>query len=152
MRIYCIYKPEHIWFENIGKTTTNSKLRYLIPISKDKSGLGILMIYPDMHFAKYWNDLYIQNSKREFHIIIQQHLQMLFPNIHMPRPMYSVCKYWENGVGYWKPKYDSEILSEKILHINPLIPLYICGENYSDCQGWIEGALRTARIVISNIA
>jgi hypothetical protein len=29
------------------------------------------------------------------------------------------------------------------------IPLYICGEAYSDAQGWVEGALQTADLVLA---
>jgi hypothetical protein len=31
------------------------------------------------------------------------------------------------------------------------LPLYICGEAYSDAQGWVEGALRTAALVLAKI-
>ena len=28
------------------------------------------------------------------------------------------------------------------------LPLYICGEAYSDAQGWVEGALQTADMML----
>ncbi|MEO6935158.1 MAG: hypothetical protein ABI171_07420 [Collimonas sp.] len=28
-------------------------------------------------------------------------------------------------------------------------PLYICGEAYSDAQGWVEGALQTADMMLA---
>jgi len=31
------------------------------------------------------------------------------------------------------------------------LPLYIYGEAYSDAQGWVEGALRTADLVLAKI-
>jgi hypothetical protein len=31
----------------------------------------------------------------------------------------------------------------------PLQHLYICGEAYSDAQGWVEGALQTADLVLA---
>ena len=30
-------------------------------------------------------------------------------------------------------------------------PLYICGEAYSDAQGWVEGALQTADFVLQKL-
>lgn len=30
-------------------------------------------------------------------------------------------------------------------------PLYICGEAYSDAQGWVEGALQTADMVLDQL-
>jgi hypothetical protein len=29
------------------------------------------------------------------------------------------------------------------------LPLYICGEAYSDAQGWVEGALQTADLMLA---
>jgi monoamine oxidase len=44
---------------------------------------------------------------------------------------------WNIGVESWHVK-------EKILQPDPSAPVYICGEAYSDAQGWVEGALQTA--------
>ena len=37
--------------------------------------------------------------------------------------------------------------------VNPIknCPLYICGEAYSDAQGWVEGALQTADIMLKHL-
>ena len=44
-------------------------------------------------------------------------------------------------VGYWNFGVNSDIISNFL--INPLPNLYICGENYSQNQSWVEGALET---------
>jgi monoamine oxidase len=31
------------------------------------------------------------------------------------------------------------------------VPMYICGEAYSDAQGWVEGALQTAEDMLSRL-
>jgi hypothetical protein len=31
-------------------------------------------------------------------------------------------------------------------------PIYICGEAYSDAQGWVEGALQTADMLLAKFA
>jgi monoamine oxidase len=51
---------------------------------------------------------------------------------------------WNIGVKSWEVK-------ERI--IQPLTPrrLYICGEAYSDAQGWVEGALQTADAMLGRI-
>jgi monoamine oxidase len=48
---------------------------------------------------------------------------------------------WNIGVRSWDVKHEI---------IQPLQeqPLYICGEAYSDAQGWVEGALQTAEYVL----
>ena len=43
-RIYAVFKPkngEKVWFNDIGKITTNGPIQYIIPINKKK---GIIMI------------------------------------------------------------------------------------------------------------
>lgn len=48
---------------------------------------------------------------------------------------------WNIGVESWKVK-------EKMIKPIDDRPLYICGEAYSDAQGWVEGALQTADMVL----
>jgi monoamine oxidase len=49
---------------------------------------------------------------------------------------------WNIGVKSWEVKHQ-------IVHPRPEQPLYICGEAYSDAQGWVEGALQTADYVLA---
>jgi monoamine oxidase len=49
---------------------------------------------------------------------------------------------WNIGVKSWEVK-------EKITKPLNDSALYICGEAYSDAQGWVEGALQTADIMLS---
>jgi monoamine oxidase len=48
---------------------------------------------------------------------------------------------WNIGVKSWEVK-------EQILKPIPHAPVYICGEAYSDAQGWVEGALQTADLML----
>lgn len=48
---------------------------------------------------------------------------------------------WNIGVKSWEVK-------DQITHPIAGTPLYICGEAYSDSQGWVEGALQTAEIML----
>jgi monoamine oxidase len=47
---------------------------------------------------------------------------------------------WNIGVKSWEVK-------ARI--VNPIDDLYICGEAYSDAQGWVEGALETADMMLA---
>ncbi len=49
---------------------------------------------------------------------------------------------WNIGVKSWEVK-------EKIVHPLDNCSLYICGEAYSDAQGWVEGALQTADMMLA---
>jgi monoamine oxidase len=51
---------------------------------------------------------------------------------------------WNIGVKSWEVK-------EKITQPVEELPLYICGEAYSDAQGWVEGALQTADIMLKKL-
>lgn len=51
---------------------------------------------------------------------------------------------WNIGVKSWEVK-------EQITQPIKGVPLYICGEAYSDYQGWVEGALQTADIMLAKI-
>ena len=128
-RIYAIY--DDIWFNNITKTTTNNELRYIIPINKDT---GLIMIsYTDNIFAEYWK------NKNSILPIIKKNIKKTFDK-DIKDPIFIKKCYWDCGVGYWKKNVDSKIIS-KIIEKPFNIPLFICGENYSITQGWIEGAL-----------
>ncbi|HET7868120.1 MAG TPA: FAD-dependent oxidoreductase [Burkholderiaceae bacterium] len=51
---------------------------------------------------------------------------------------------WNIGVKSWEVKQQI---------IKPLAcPLFICGEAYSDAQGWVEGALQTADMMLKKMA
>ncbi len=48
---------------------------------------------------------------------------------------------WNIGVKSWEVK-------QQILNPDPEVPVFICGEAYSDAQGWVEGALQTADMML----
>ncbi|WP_343670127.1 FAD-dependent oxidoreductase [Chitinophaga sp.] len=48
---------------------------------------------------------------------------------------------WNIGVKSWEVR-------DQITYPIAGTPLYICGEAYSDAQGWVEGALQTAEIML----
>lgn len=51
---------------------------------------------------------------------------------------------WNIGVKSWEVR-------DKITNPIEGTPLYICGEAYSDAQGWVEGALQTADIMLNKL-
>jgi monoamine oxidase len=144
-RIYSIFDKKDIWFKNIYKTTTNSNSRYIIPIDKN-NGL-ILISYTDSKFADYWIKIKDEN------ILINKLTKNIYKIFKkkINKPIFTKVCYWKLGTGFWLKNKDSKIISSKIIQLNNLIPLFISGENYSETQGWIEGALETSEIVINKI-
>jgi monoamine oxidase len=143
-RVYTIFDKKDIWFKNIETITTNNKIRLIIPIDKDK---GLIMIsYSDSKFADYWNNL----DEKELMIQLKKNIKKTF-HIEISNPIFTKKCYWDMGFAYWKKNKNSSIISKKILQPYNEIPLFICGENYSSNQGWIEGGLETSNLVIDKI-
>ena len=146
LRIYAIYKNG--WFNDLKRTTTNSKLRHIIPINYEK---GLIMIsYTDGKDVNY----FLKNGKLDSDSVIKKkikkELDILFPNKNIPNPIYFKCHYWSVGAHYWKKNYDSNKIMKKM--INPINNIYICGEGFSQNQAWIEGSLLTTQKVIKKIS
>jgi monoamine oxidase len=55
------------------------------------------------------------------------------------------------GWNSWNIGVNSEVVKYKITNPVEGCPLYICGEAYSDGQGWVEGALQTADIMLAKL-
>ena len=123
-------------YEFKKKTVVNNQLRYIIPMNPEK---GLIMIsYTDYIHTEYWNKK--QNNQNELKNAIVRLVKQTFNiNVKPPKKVY-VC-YWKHGVAYWNKGYDSKKISEFIT--NPLPKTYICGENYSNKQSWVEGALES---------
>ncbi len=135
-KIYAIYK--NVWFKNIKKTTTNNNLRIVIPINK-KTG-SIIISYTDNKYAEYWE------NKKNMIPLINKYIKETY-NKEIEDPIFIKKTYWKCGVGYWKKNINSKLIYKKIEKPYNDIPLYICGENYSLIQGWIEGALLSSNNV-----
>ena len=145
-RIYAIFDPKDNWFQHIPKTTTNNENRYIIPIDREK---GLIMIaYTDSVYAKYWRSLC--SKPDDVFSQLKENIYDTF-GFEISRPKYLKAFYWETGTAFWRPHYNSDELYEKIMKPIHSIPLYICGENFSQSQGWMEGALETSWDVVRMI-
>ena len=148
-RIYTQYDRDHVWFRDIERFTTDNDLRMVIPYNRDE---GTIMIsYSDHRFADKWEQMYREKGVRG----VNRHLreQMLeSTGIRLPRPTRTKVFYWACGVGYWGIGADSKMVAERMIQPFPDMPLFVCGENYSEHgQQWIEGALETSTRVFSRI-
>ena len=55
------------------------------------------------------------------------------------------------GWNSWNIGVKSSEVKEQIVHPLADTELYICGEAYSDAQGWVEGALQTADLMLKKL-
>jgi monoamine oxidase len=145
-RIYACYP--NAWFENIGKIVTNSKIKYIIPINKEK---GIIMIsYTD---GKYAKDLKKIGNEKEINKFIETELNRLFPNTEIPKPIWVNHHYWNIGSYYWHKVSSNNVKKLVSSIVKPLdnVNMYIIGDSFSNKQAWIEGALETSEMCLNKI-
>jgi protoporphyrinogen oxidase len=150
-KIYYIFKKEDIpLLEKIKNTTTNNNLRHVFPIHPEDGSM--LISYTDSKFAEYWKELNSQDPIN--YSVVKKHIKK---NIYktfgivLPEPIDVNIFYWKFGNACWKKNVNSNEISQQILKPINSIPLYICSENYSMNQSWMEGALETSEHVVKKI-
>ena len=150
-RIYARYpldkKTHKVWFDGIGKIATNLPIKYIIPVNSEK---GVIMIsYTDSKFARYW---FKKMAEGAFEATLNKQLKQLFPDKDIPKAKWYKHCPWISGAGYWKKGYDRKVIIPQMIEpLGKYTNLYICGENYSSHQAWVEGALETADMVLDKI-
>jgi len=144
IRIYAVYPvfpgEEKVWFHDIKKTVTDTKLRFCIPIDAKK---GLIMIsYTDGEDTNIWRE----KEGEELQALIQQEVKRLFPTKNIPEPTYLQKHDWKDGCTYWK-KGNYNLEQTSLEAHNPIRNFYICGESINVSQSWIESALESAEIL-----
>lgn len=129
------------WFAGMTRTTTNSILRQIVPISE---ALGLIMLsYTDGSDVDYF--LRDQRVRHDLKTVVMRECRRIFGSI--PDPIYFKSHYWSEGCHYWKPSaISSNVVSATL--VNPVQDVFTCGEGFSMRQCWIEGALNSADRVV----
>lgn len=105
--------------------TTQSPLRYIIPINNEKH---IHMIsYTDNNYADGWQKM--EDKEETLQSEVRRHFDT---NVEQ-----SWWDYWDIGTSYWVPGRQTKFKKPKYKGV------YIVGESVSDYQSWIEGALKS---------
>jgi len=73
---------------------------------------------------------------------------------YAPQPYAAAYRDWAEdpyggGVNFWRIHAKSWEVIPAIINPVPGLPVYICGEAYSHEQGWVEGALQTAELMLT---
>jgi len=151
LRVYFFFDTSKgpVWFQHIGKTITDSRISYFIPINPQQG--SVMISYSDENNAKFMIKLQQKDPKQFVNFILQE-CENIFNIPNIPKPIWWKTFYWEHGVGNWKPGYNSQQISKKITKPFPSKNLYICNENYSaNHQSWIEGSLEMAEKCIKKV-
>lgn len=82
-------------------------------------------------------------------------IRELHGNVNIPSPYVTWYKDWGKdpyGGGYhaWKANYDVDAMMKFMRQPMPTERIHICGEAYSDQQGWVEGAFCVAENMLED--
>jgi cytochrome b involved in lipid metabolism len=151
-RIYARYPIDaqtgKVWFADMPKVVSNLPIKYIIPSNVEK---GIIMIsYTDSKFARYWFNKLVAGEDILQKELARQ-LKLLFPELDIPKPLWIKHYYWDMGAGYWKPRHSRKAIMSLITKPLANQNIYICNENYSSHQAWVEGSLESADLVLEKI-
>jgi hypothetical protein len=151
IRMYAVFPlvGGKAWFSEIPRVVTTLPIRYLLPMDKSK---GTIMIsYTDSKFSEHFMKLNKQEGEEGVEREVMEQVRSLFPEKKIPNPLYFKIHEWPAGVSYWLPgTYEPKKLSEEALVPFPekYPTIYLCGETFSLRQGWIEGALEHAELLL----
>jgi Flavin containing amine oxidoreductase len=127
--------------------------------------MGMIMIYGDVPSTNYWR-CFIQNKKykpeydnnEDMKYHLQNYLHKLFPTVQYNEfdiRHYGIIDWYETeyktGIHLWKPKHKSQDVIKSLASFGINKNIHICGETFSDYQGFIEGCIRTVHGVLTTI-
>ena len=140
-----------LWYEAYGgRIVTSTPIRYMIPGSADIGSAH--MSYTDTQDARFWIDkLNAVGEKKVGEEMLAELRKLLSPEI--PTPNFVKAHAWDYGVTYWLPgDYEPATASREAMTPLPAMPdVHICGESFSTRQGWMEGALEHAALLVPKL-
>ena len=154
-RIYAKYPnsvingEKRVWFSGMDKMVVNHPLKFILPYG-EKNGL-IHISYTDGKYAKFLWKKMVDGSINSY---LDKEVNKIFKNRikgleKIPEPKWVKHYYWVCGMGCWKKGVNSKEIINKVIKPRKLEEVYFCGENFSNQQAWMEGALFTANKVIN---
>lgn len=170
--------PGHVSPTDLVVSYTDLPMRQCYYIGTSPStGRALLMAsYGDGAAASYWAG-YVKNSRwgptlAPYHAadaaLRNQSLAASTPmidsvtkqlaalhGVSIPDPTDAIFHDWSEdpyGGGWhsWTPFVKSWEVAPRILQPNPAHPVFICGESFSLDQGWVEGAINTAEMMLEH--
>jgi monoamine oxidase len=128
-----------------------------------QDGKGLVMVYADRPYLNFWSQYLRKGYEARAEINSDHGLPLAFSRLmgidpkrivsygirHWGTEPYSAaCHLWKPGIKSWKVQ---EKMAAFSLGRNRSANVHICGEAFSDYQGFIEGALRTTHDVMGKM-
>lgn len=125
---------------------------------------GMVMLYGDSPYINYWRPFHTSTTgipECDTNIHLKNHLahylRTLFPLHKLPMTIvhYGILDWshepYNSGVHLWKPGKVSEDIMNSLASFGKYRNIHVCGETYSNFQGFIEGSLRSVDNVIMQL-
>ncbi len=140
LTIYCDYLNINFW-----KALQHNGPKFTSPMQEKYNNMEPQVLYP---------------ASREVVKEATKFFKALFNTHYVPQPTLTSARIWDGsiafndepseqfgyGVHQWALQADDKQVMTDL--VEPLENIYTCGEAYSDFQGWVEGALRSADLVL----
>lgn len=123
---------------------------------------GMVMLYGDCPYLNYWRSFRSAPSESpacDEGVLLKAHLahylRQIFPGqlcniLHYSLVDWSQAPY-ESGVHLWRPGVKSEEVMNTLASFGSENNIHVCGETFSNFQGFIEGSIRSVNNVITHI-
>lgn len=141
LTIYCDYLNINFW-----KALQHNGAKFTSPMQEKYNNMEPQVLYPASQAV-------VREATKFFKALFNTH--------YVPQPTLTSARIWDGstafndepseqfgyGVHQWALQADDRQVMTDL--VEPLENLYTCGEAYSDFQGWVEGALRSADLVLN---
>lgn len=130
---------------NFWKALQHNGAKFDSPMQKEYNEMEPQVLYPA-------SEAVVREATKFFKALFNTH--------YVPQPILTSARIWQGsiafndepseqfgyGVHQWALQADDKQVMTDL--VEPLENVYTCGEAYSDFQGWVEGALRSADLVL----
>lgn len=118
-----------------------------------------ILVYADDSDADYWSQ-FITSKQQQPHFVnpntninltneLKKQISIIFgvdfESIHISKIMY---KYWDAGAYFWRPSNIDTLMSAIVQPLGNNTNVYVVGSDFSYSQGWVEGAIESADVVL----
>ena len=109
-------------------------------------------VFSSMHPARV-AQLQALAAPKDFTLTLQALLAEMHQLSPLPEPSLPLVKDWAEdpyggGWHFWRPGINVAVTLPLVRQPIESMPVYICGESYTNQQGWVEGALTSAEHVL----
>jgi monoamine oxidase len=158
---------ERPWWEELGietgRSATDLPMQSCFYLGSEPSGASLAMVgYSSAEAISFWDAFLApagaapepREPPREMLAEVTRQMSTLH-GIRVPEPYWALLMDWRGrpfgGASHrWAVGARSWEVIPRMRRPLPGLGLHVCGEAWSDCQGWVEGGLRSAERVLQD--